>query len=334
MEQRKEIVNRYVQLGLAVSKAVTLADLSKSSYYYQPNGKRKGKAPSKSTMLNGRLVENSVVVSRIQDLAGEEFLDYGYRRISKKLRKEGYRINKKKVYRLMKENKLVSASKPVSKGKPRTFVRYSAPRHVHPFATIELDIKYVYLSVERRNAYLLTALDTFTRIAIEWELNDSMKNTDVISLLKRLMQNPLLRPYQGRIVFLIRTDNGPQFIAHALREAIICLGLNHEFIHPGTPQENAHIESFHSTLQKIVIDQYDLPDLIAARTVLTAFYNTYNNKRIMESILDCSPIEFLKTWEEGKVDIREHKRKQKFFFRERQAIADPALSREDFTWVH
>lgn len=327
MEQRKEIVNRYVQLGLRVERAVGIAGISKSAFYYKSTGKTQGKIPSKFTRTPTGLVPNEAIVKLIEHIIGEEFIDYGYDRVTSVLRKSGFEINRKKTYRLMKENGLLQNHKQGIKRSPRKFVQYTSPDYSHPFATIELDIKYVYLREEKRNSYLLTAIDTFTRIALGWELSFRMTHEHVIDLVKKIKAHPLIKPY-NKIKIRLRTDNGPQFIAINLAAELASLEVEHEFIRPGTPQQNGHIESFHSTLQKIVLDSYELGTLEEARTVLDHFYQVYNNKRIMKALTDCSPVEFLTAWESGAVKIIT-KNQKKIFFRERQPLSDTALSRED-----
>lgn len=330
MEQRKEIVNRFVHQGLRVQVAIDIAGISRSSFYYKPNGRKSGKAASKFTLLDGKYVSNEQVVAVIKEIHGEEFIDYGYHRTTKVLRKKAFVINPKKVYRLMHEHHLLQGSLRARKAITRKFVQFTCPPYQHPFATIEIDIKYIYLANPRRTCYLVTAIDTFTRMALAWDLAYSMKHDRIIELVEEIIKHPLVQPYIGKINISIRTDNGSQFIAQLLQTHIKQAGLEKEFIRPATPQQNAHIESFHSTLQRLVVDRYELSDHEEALEVLKQFYHTYNHSRIMESIADCTPVEFLKAWENGKIEIREVKRKQKFFFRERQVSVDAALSREDF----
>jgi putative transposase len=317
MEQRKEIVRRFVSSGLAVSKAVLISGLSKSSYYYRPNGKMKGKRASTSTLLGEQLVSNDHVIATINDILMDEFIDYGYQNIHQVLRKQGFRINHKKVYRLMKENHLLHPKRN-SISRRRTFVKFTSPPHVHPFATMEIDIKFIYIHGIRRHAYLATVFDTFTRMAIDWDIGYQMKNTSIAKLIRRVMTNEMVKPYVQKSTLRIRSDNGPQFISLQLNKVLAGLPVDHEFIRPATPQQNGHIESFHNTLQKLVLDKYELADIEEAKEILTKFYHTYNHIRIMKSILHCSPVEFLKNWETGKVAIGERDRKQ-FFFRERQS---------------
>src|SRR5690606_34833530 len=95
------------ELLMAVTKALRIAEVPKSSYYYQPKGARKGKPVSTHTLKRNELVDNQVVVEEINRILSEEFIDYGYVRTTEALKRLGYQINKKKVYRLMKEDHLL-----------------------------------------------------------------------------------------------------------------------------------------------------------------------------------------------------------------------------------
>lgn len=296
---------------------------------------RKGKVPSLYTPYRGKLVSNEKVVKAIKTILSDEFIDYGYKRTCMALRQRGYRINPKKVYRLMREaNFLYSRRKP-SPQRKRTFVKYTTPAYERPFATLQMDIKYVYLWEQRRNAFLLTVLDTFSRMAVDWELDFQMKAAQVAAVIDRVKTHPLVKPYlQGQATTVcIRTDNGPQFVARLLADKIeTSPSLKQEFIRPATPQQNGHIESFHDTLQNLVLNRLILRDLDHARTVLTRFFDTYNNKRIMESILYLSPMGFLRQWEKNRIGVDPNNNKKPFFFRGRQIQNGSALPPEDFVW--
>lgn len=320
MEQRKEIVRQYVSKGLRVSKAVLIAAISKSTYYYIPNGRPKGKRPSTETLLGDRLVPNDLVVHRINNILENDFIDYGYQNMHQELRKLGFRINHKKVYRLMKDNRLLHPESKANAVAKRAFVKFTSPRLERPFATIEVDIKYIYLQGIGRHAYLATAFDTFTRIAIDWEIGYQMKNGSISKLINRCLTRDFVQPYIHNSNLTIRSDNGPQFVSLELGKALKNLPVSREFIRPATPEQNGHIESFHNTLKKLVTDRFEFFDIDDAKQVLERFYQTYNHKRIMKSILYCSPIEFLREWQEGKVGIGVRNQRQ-FFFRERQPLS-------------
>lgn len=294
--------------------------MKKSTYYYQPNGRHKGKGPSTHTMRNGVLVANEVVVEEITKLIDPEYHDYGYQLSTDLLKRLEYRINHKKVYRLMKENHLLHP--PTKKSAPlnKTFIKYTVPPLESPFKTIEADIKYVYIHEKNRNAFLITFLCTFCRYAPVWDLQYSMKNNDIGELIYDLINDPEVKRYidNQKIKILIRTDNGPQFIARQLAVLLEYVGIAHEFIRPGTPQQNGHIESFHNTVTRLVCDRNIFQDLEHATEIFKGFYHAYNETRAMKCLLSYPPKKFLKLWESGIIGIKKNKKnKEIFFFREK-----------------
>ena len=294
--------------------------MKKSTYYYKPNGRPKGKRPSTNTIRNGVKVPNDVVVKEITRFIDPEYHDYGYQLSTDLLKQKDYIINHKKVYRLMDENNLLHP--PTKKSAPlnRTFIKYTVPPLEGPFKTIEADIKYVYIHGQNRNAYLITFLCTFCRYAPVWDLQYSMKNEDIGELIYDLIHDPEVKRYldNQKIKILIRTDNGPQFIARQLAAILESLGIDHEFIRPGTPQQNAHIESFHSTVTRLVCSRNIFQDIDHARETFNGFYQAYNETRAMKSLLCYPPKNFLKLWESGIIGIKKNKKnKEIFFFREK-----------------
>lgn len=294
--------------------------MKKSTYYYQPNGKHKGKRPSTYTMRNGIMVPNEAVIEEITRLIDPEYHDYGYQISTDLLKQLEYKINHKKVYRLMDENNLLHP--PTKKLAPlnRTFIKYTVPPLEGPFKTIEADIKYVYIHEKNRNAFLVTFLCTFCRYAPVWDLQYSMKNEEIGELIYDLIYDPEVRRYleNQKIKILIRTDNGPQFIARQLAVILESLGIAHEFIRPATPQQNAHIESFHSTVTRLVCNRHIFQDLDHAKEIFKGFYHAYNETRAMKSLLCYPPKKFLKLWESGIIGIKKNKKnKEIFFFREK-----------------
>lgn len=318
MGERKEIVCRMVSLGMRTAKALSIAWIPRSTYYYKPTGTRKGKAPSQRTLYNGTWIDNKDVVKAIEKLLEPEFIDYGYLRTAKELKKSGYVINKKKVYRLMKNHHLLySKIRPASTNK--VYVKYTTPLCNRPFEVIETDIKYVYIHGQKKFTYLITLLDVFSRMALVWDLCWTMKTDNVLSLLNSLF-NQWLIPCNidpAKMTVKIRTDNGSQFVARLFRERLNSARIQNEYIRPGIPQQNAHIESFHNTVRNLVCSKYQFEDYDEAKSTLKRFYYTYNHKRIMKEILFCSPVEFMQHWASGRIGFSIEKRKVKYYFREK-----------------
>ena len=338
MGEKREIVCRYVGKGLNVSDAVAIAGIRKSTYYYRPNGKPKGKRPSTHTFKHGEgMVTNDAVVEEILNLISPEYHDYGYKVSSELLKRKGYLINHKKVKRLMKDNHLLHPQTIKTESLNKVFISYTVPPLDGPFKTIEADIKFVYIHEQNRNAFLITFLCTFCRYATVWDLRYTMTGQQIKDLVMALINHPVVRENIDQYTrIMIRTDNGPQFIAKILASALDAIGLKHEFINPGTPQQNAHIESFHSTVTRLVCSKYVFRDVAHARQIFNEFYFAYNNTRVMKSLLYYPPKQFLELWKAGIVGIKKNKRnKEIFFFREKpHPFAGIGSSLEDFFVVN
>lgn len=338
MGEKREIVCRYVGKGLNVSDAVTIAGIKRSSYYYRPNCKPKGKKPSTHAFKYGvGMVTNDAVVEEILNLITPEYHDYGYKVSAELLKRLGYLINHKKVKRLMKENNLLHPQTIKPESLNRVFIRYTVPPLDGPFKTIEADIKYVYIHEQERNAFLITFICTFCRYAPVWALEYTMPAKEIKNLVMDLTSHPVVREnLDQNTIVMIRTDNGPQFIAKILASTMDDLGLKHEFINPGTPQQNAHIESFHSTVTRLVCSRNVFRDLEHAKQIFREFYFAYNNTRVMKALLYYPPKKFLELWKSGFVGIKKDKRnKEIFFFREKpNPFAGIGSSPEDFLVVN
>lgn len=318
MAERKEIVCKMVSQGMRTQKALEIASIPRSTYYFQSKGTRKGKRPSDCTMYRGNLVSNDKVISSIENILGDEFIEYGYICTTHELKNLGYQINKKKVYRLMKEHSLLLPKKP-AKGRNKVYVKYTSPVCAAPFETIEADIKYVYIHGARRNAYLITLLDVFTRMTLVWTFQWDMKTQRIIELIEELFDKWLIPcgidPL--KIQVKIRTDNGSQFIAKRFRQRLLDANISNEYIRPGTPEQNGHIEAFHKTVSELVCSKFELDTIEQARQVLSRFFYTYNHKRIMKAILYKTPFRFFELWKQGYVGSVVKEKKVNYFFREK-----------------
>ena len=332
MEDRKEVVCKMVGLGMRTSTALAMAEIPRSSYYYRSKGVRKGKEPSTHTLKNGQLVSNEQLVNEMNDILGVDFIDYGYARTTRALAGKGYHVNKKKIYRLMKINHLLlKRRKAVIK---KNYVSNFVPLCTAPFQVMEIDIKYVFIPGLRKNAYLITIFDVFSRAALVWSIDLDMKASRVINLVDQLLQKWLIPwnidPKQTKVS--IRTDNGSQFAAALFRQHLKEADITNEYIQPATPQQNGHIESFHATLTKLVCNKYCFDDLNHAINVFHKFFDVYNNIRIMESILYKTPSAFLNLWKEGRIDAKIENKKVIYFFREETTSHKPVASSSEYSW--
>jgi len=222
---------------------------------------------------DGELLENSVVVCDIEKTLHQEFCCYGYRNMSCELKEMGWIINHKKVYRLMKENHLLYSARIRPVPFKRNFIRYRAPGAQRPLQYLSMDIKYVHIHGWRRNVFLLTVMDIYSRKVLIHMLKSSIKKGDVL-----VMLSLMLLDYKSEGMS-IRNDNGSQFIATAVRAFLKEKGVLQEFSHVATPQDNAYIEALHSNLQREVIDRYEFDSIYHAQMIIDRYYTWYNQKR-------------------------------------------------------
>lgn len=258
-----------------------------SNWYYQPKQGKRGRKPSTHTLtLEGESLPNEVVVNKIRTILGQEFITYGYEKVTWELQEEHLVINKKKVYRLMGEAHLLNTYRRISTHGRRNFVGTYRIDAKYPLHYLTMDIKYVYIHGEKRNVYLLTIMDVFTRTVLAHVLRPSIKQQNVILLLSGIVDC-----YNTKDI-IIRNDNGSQFIAHSVRKYLKDVGMSQEFTHIATPQENAYIEALHSTLENEVIQRYWFDSIHHAAMKIKDYYRVYNTKRKHRSLNRMSPRQY------------------------------------------
>jgi putative transposase len=302
---------------LTRDKALSALQLSRHQYYYKAKSTRPGRKPTQTTkrMLHGKLIEqdDKEVVRQIEQVRKDPDTNYGYRRMCAALMILGYFINHKKVYRLMKENQMLAKR---HKAKGKNFAQYRIVIPQGPLEVIEMDIKYVWIAGTRSHAYILTILDTFTRFVLHWQAGFWMKSGQVKQAWEQVISNHLQPAdmLNRGIHVEIRNDNGPQFGAKAIQGFFEKNHLNQVFTHPYTPQENGHIESFHSILSSALENQafWDLEQLLAR---LTVFYEKYNNVRLHGSIANLTPALFWELWDKGLISRKVNEKSKRVTFK-------------------
>lgn len=255
------------------STLLSWVNLSGSVYYYKNKAGKRGVKPSTHTFkLDGSMVENQVIIEEIKDILSQEFCCYGYENVTGELRKLDYYINEKKVYRLMDEQNLLLGKVIRTSGK-RKFVQHRKISATYPMEYLCLDIKYIYVHADKRNYYLLTILDVFSRKTVDQIFQKSIRQMDVINAFRRIGQE------YGIKGVTIRNDNGSQFIANSVKQYLRAAEANQEFTHIATPEENSYIEAFHSIVQREVVDRYEFDSFYHAKHTLAAHRSWYDNRR-------------------------------------------------------
>jgi len=174
-----------------------------------------------------------------------------------------------------------------SVGVPRQFVRFRKIRAEKPLEHLCMDIKYIHIHGAQRNALLLTVIDAYSRKVLTHMLRFNIKKGDVIVLLSLLLME-----YRIENITL-RNDNGSQFIAGVVRQFLKEKGVNQEFTHVATPEENAYIEALHSNVQREVVERFEFESIYHAQMIFSRYYEWYNNYRKHGSLGRKSPEQFL-----------------------------------------
>lgn len=259
-----------------------------SSYYRNPSLGKKGNTPSKLTYHKSReWVNQDTVVTSIKEILSHEFIDCGYRLMTTYLKKEGYLINHKKLYRIMKEQGMLKLENRINRsGSGRKFVKFRKVNTSRPMECLEMDIKMVWIPSVGRNAYLLSIIDVHTRRILKDYFSFSIKQDKVIEFLSELFSE-----YQYPDNVVIRSDNGSQFIANNVREYLGLIGVQQEFTHIATPEENAHIEAYHGILKKEVFKRVDYRTFGQIQQILKRYVIFYNNTRLHGLLGRITPME-------------------------------------------
>jgi len=124
---------------------------------------------------------------------------------------------------------------------------------------------------------MLNIIDEFTRECLAIRIGRKLNSTDVIDALSDLF---ILRGVPGHV----RSDNGPEFIAKAVREWIAAVGAKTAFIEPGSPWENGYCESFNSKLRDELLNGEIFYSLAEAKVIIEAWRRYYNTERPHSSL--------------------------------------------------
>lgn len=191
----------------------------------------------------------------------------------------------------MKDQHLLCGAVIRTQGEKRQFVRYRVQEAVRPMEQLCMDIKYVYIQGEKRNALLLTVLDVYSRSILAQVLWWRIRKEQVIWLLHKMLQQHATKG------ITLRNDNGSQFIAHAVRDYLQDKQVAQEFTHVATPEENCFIEAYHSVLEKQLLQTTEFRDIEEAIAVFNRWRTFYNERRRHGSLGGKPPMLIWKQYE-------------------------------------
>jgi transposase InsO family protein len=215
--------------------------------------------------------DEPALIARILALA-RRFGRYGYRRVTALLRAEGWRVNHKRVERLWRQEGLR-----VPRKAPRrrrlwaadgscTRRRAERPNHVWSYDFVS------ERTHDGRPLRLLTIVDEYTRECLSIDVARRLRSDDVLARLTELFVQ------RGPPAYL-RSDNGPEFTAKAVRTWLQRLGVTTLFIEPGSPWENGYVESFNGKLRDECLNPEIFTTLAEAQILVERWRVEYNQVR-------------------------------------------------------
>ena len=220
--------------------------------------------------------EEDRLTKRITELA-TRYGRYGYRRITALLREEGWKVNHKRVERIWRREGLKVPKKQPKRSRlwlnDGSCVRLRPERKDHVWS-------YDFVSARTADGKafrILTMIDEYTRECLAMLVNRRITSQGVIDQLFQLF---VLRGIPGHI----RSDNGPEFTARAIRTWLKRLEVKTLYIEPGSPWENGYIESFNGKLRDELLNREVFNTMIEARVLIEEWRREYNGIRPHSSL--------------------------------------------------
>jgi putative transposase len=140
-------------------------------------------------------------------------------------------------------------------------------------------------TANERSLKWLSVIDEYTRECLALEVGRGMTAEAVVDVLIELVQTRGVPRH-------IRSDNGPEFIAGAIRSWLACSGIGALYIEPGSPWENGYAESFHARLRDELLNAEMFGTLAEARELATEWRLDYNHRRPHSSLGYRTPVAF------------------------------------------
>ena len=269
--------------GLSILRMVDLGGVSRASFYrYDEDGAAK----------SDRDMDLRDAIQRI----ALEWPSYGRPRITAALRRQGWTVNPKRVYRLLREDNLLC----VRKRKFLVTTDSNHGRRVYPNLAGQMvltgidqlwvaDITYIRLETEF--VYVAVVIDAFSRRVIGWALERTVEDELTLAALRMALE--LRRPSAG---WVHHSDRGSQYASGDYTDLLKAHGCEISMSHKSSPWENAGCESWMKTLKCEEVYRQEYRDLAEARASIARFIDkVYNQKRLHSALGYRPPVEFEQT---------------------------------------
>jgi len=259
---------QYPQIPLG--RQCELLGLARSTYYYQPL------PPSELNLVLMRLIDEQYTKTPF----------YGVPRMTAWLRKQGYRINHKRVERLMRLMGLEAVY-------PKRRLSIPSKEHrIYPYLLRGVNVRQpdevwcadiTYIRMLRGFLYLVAIMDWYSRYVLAWELSITMEKEFCISALDRALKISIPR--------IFNTDQGNQFTSNEFTSCLEGNGIAISMDGRGRVFDNIFIERLWRTVKYEEVYLHDYHNVAEARRRLSTYFEFYNTERIHSSLGDLTPLE-------------------------------------------
>ncbi|MBQ0711321.1 MULTISPECIES: IS3 family transposase [unclassified Ochrobactrum] len=221
---------------------------------------------------------------RMKELAHER-RRFGYRRLHVLLRREGYLVNHKRLFRLYREEKLTVRKR----GGRKRAIGTRAPMLIPLAANDRWSLDFVSDQLtDGRRFRVLTVVDDCTRECLTLVADTSLSGLRVARELDRIIAG------QGKPKMIV-SDNGSEFTSNAILQWADRTTVEWHYIAPGKPIQNAFIESFNGRLRDEFLNETLFSSLTLARSALLNWRSDYNDHRPHSGLGWMTPAEFAQT---------------------------------------
>jgi len=240
------------------------------------------RAPRSSHRYQSVRDERAALRIRLRDLAATR-VRYGYRRLTVLLRREGWQVNHKLVYRLYVEEGLLVRRKNPKRRKSCTIrMERLVAQGVNDCWSMDFMADQLFQGQRFR---ILTLVDNFSRESLALRAAQRFRGDDVVKVLETVTA-------ERGAPRTIRVDNGPEFISKSLDWWAYFNRVKLDFSRPGKPTDNAFIESFNGKFRQECLNQHWFLSLDDAQEVIEAWRQDYNQHRPHSALEDRTPVEF------------------------------------------
>lgn len=249
--------------GQSIRRVCEVLSVDRSTYHYQ--SKRADQAGLKK---------------RIKEIC-ETRVRYGYRRVWVLLRREGWEVNQKRVYRLYRELGMQLRNKS-PKRRVKAKLRSDRSVAVRPQEIWAMDFVHDQLATGRK-LRILTVVDTYSRYCPVIDPRFSYRGEDVVNTLERVCS-------ETGYPRVIRVDQGTEFVSRDMDLWAYQKGVILDFSRPGKPTDNAFIEAFNGRLRAECLNTHWFMSMPDASEKLESWRRDYNEQRPHGAIGNKTPI--------------------------------------------